>query len=489
MWSYRDWVIDAFNRNLPFDQFTIEQLAGDLLPNRDARPADRLRLQPLQHHDQRRRRRSTRSTWSSTPATAPRRSSQVWLGLTTGCAVCHDHKFDPLTQKEFYELAAFFNNTTQEAMDGNIQDTPPIIVVPRPRRPAALGRARRRSWPTSAGKVDARKQAARADFDKWLDDGQGRARSPRRVPTDGLRLHAAAERGQGQDARRVASTASRATIDCRDGFAWAAGPRRGQGVQRCSRAARSSSPDAGDFEKDQAFSVGAWVQAPQPRSDRRDRRPHGQRQRTIAAGTCGSRTTSVGMHIVNKWPDDALKVVAQDAAAAEPVVRTSLVTYDGSAKAAGVKVYLDGEPQPTDVAGRHADRARSAPTVPLRSASGTRASGSTDVAAAGPAALRPGAARRRRSSSSPKATRAADAARQAGRQADRRRRRTSCSTGGWRRSTSRTQELDAKLAALQQEEATIKARGTIAHVMQEKTRGADGVHPASAASTTSAATR
>ncbi len=52
------------------------------------------------------------------------------MGLTAGCAVCHDHKFDPLTQRDFYEMAAFFNNTTQAVMDGNIKDTPPILPVP-----------------------------------------------------------------------------------------------------------------------------------------------------------------------------------------------------------------------------------------------------------------------------------------------------------------------------------------------------------------------
>ena len=129
IWAYRDWVISAFNRNMPFDQFTIEQLAGDLLPNRTleqqvASGFNRCNMTTNEGA------RSPKSTWCCTRATAPRRQAQVWLGLTAGCAVCHDHKFDPLSQKEFYELSAFFNNTTQAAMDGNIKDTPPVVVVP-----------------------------------------------------------------------------------------------------------------------------------------------------------------------------------------------------------------------------------------------------------------------------------------------------------------------------------------------------------------------
>ncbi len=176
IWPYRDWVIGAFRRNLPFDQFTIEQMAGDLLPGAtlDQKVASGYnRCLP---------------TTSEGGAIAAEYEaiyakdrvdtmSTVWLGLTTGCASCHDHKFDPITMKDFYSLAAFFRHNTMPAMDGNVSDTRPSLFVP-----AAADRAR---WPILQSEVaaaraalQARARAAEEDFERWLASGAALAAPP-----------------------------------------------------------------------------------------------------------------------------------------------------------------------------------------------------------------------------------------------------------------------------------------------------------------------
>src|SRR6185295_16478214 len=125
IWRYRDWVIEAFNRNMPYDQFTVEQLAGDLLPN----ASDDQRLATAFHRNTMANDEGGTDDEEFRVAAVKDRietTMQVWMGVTIGCAKCHSHKFDPITQREYYQAYAFFNQTE----DADRGDEEPKMRLP-----------------------------------------------------------------------------------------------------------------------------------------------------------------------------------------------------------------------------------------------------------------------------------------------------------------------------------------------------------------------
>ena len=131
MWPWRDWVIEAFNKNMPFDQFTVEQLAGDLLPNatREQKIATGFNRNHMINFEG-----GAIPEEYQTEYVVDRveTTSTVWMGMTMGCARCHDHKYDPIKQKEFYQFFAFFNAIPENGLDGRTGNAEPMLPLPSP---------------------------------------------------------------------------------------------------------------------------------------------------------------------------------------------------------------------------------------------------------------------------------------------------------------------------------------------------------------------
>jgi len=129
MWRYRQWVIDAFNRNQPFDQFTTEQLAGDLLPNPtlEQQVASGFHRNVMVNFEGGADPDEYLTKYIVDRVTT---TATVFLGSTLACTECHDHKYDPFTQREFYQLYAYFNNVPEQGLDGQKENPKPSIRVP-----------------------------------------------------------------------------------------------------------------------------------------------------------------------------------------------------------------------------------------------------------------------------------------------------------------------------------------------------------------------
>ena len=462
IWSFRDWVIDAFNRNLPFDQFTLLQLAGDLLPN--ASPEQRIGTGFNRCN-------ITTNEGGTIPEenlflyTRDRTetTSQVWLGLTANCAVCHDHKFDPISQKEFYRMSAFFNNTTQGAMDGNTKDAPPVMMVP-----LAADRARWDVLPKALAEarqsVDSRKQSARADFEQYLAKASPLEMAAQ-IPTDRLVLQARLSEGSGKRIQFTVDGKLRDVVLDKEP-AWDAGHVAAKAL-RLPLAGVLQLPEAGDFEKDRPFSIGAWVHlgkggrtgAVFARMDDRN---------NFRGWDLWIENDRVGSHIISKWDGDAIKVVARD-----PLQpgrwNHVLVTYDGSGRAAGVQVYVNGQRQETNGA---ADRLKGSIRTAVPFTVGQRHTTSRledaaiqDLRIYG-RALSPEEVQR--------TVHGTEAVWLVSRPANQ---RSDAEKSDlflrWLGSADRPyRESIARVAALEKEEAAIRARGTVAHVMQERSEAA-----------------
>ena len=324
MWRWREWVIDACNTNMPFDQFTIEQLAGDLLPN--ATLAQRIATGFNRNH-----------RGNAEGGIVPEEyaceyvvdrvdtTATVWLGLTMGCARCHDHKYDPITQHEFYSMFAFFNNVPESGRALKIGNSAPVLTAPtaaQARQQAAL----ELRLATAEARLHEREPQITAALAGW----------EKIVPASPWTIT------RGLQARfELNGTAEPAYFEAgasafKDGGAEFDGKR----FINCG--------DTGAFGFFDKFTLAAWVNPRGPDGAILSRMAEGDDDSGFASDQDGYRVFlkegRVQVHLTKRWLDDALRVETT-AALNKNEWQHVTVVYDGSRVAAGVKIYVNGRRQ------------------------------------------------------------------------------------------------------------------------------------------------
>ena len=338
IWPYRDWVISAFNRNQPFDQFTVEQLAGDLLPKptRDQLIATGFHRCNATTNEGGTIDEENMANYATDRVTT---TSWVWLGLTANCASCHDHKFDPITQKDFYSMAAFFRNTSQPPKDGNVKDTKPVIYLPSDKDEKRF--AELPGEITSGKKVLAeRRTPAAKDFEQWITTAKAEQVE---VSPDALALRLPLEEGAGVDVK-AESFEQEVTFKAAGPIEWHEGGKFGN-APKFTNGAHFQLGDLAAINHDQPFSVGAWVNVPANFKEgaivaRLDDRKGLQGWELFA------QANKFGARLATAQPAAQINVVSKNPTVRAGIWQHVLVTYDGSGTAAGFRIFIDGKPQP-----------------------------------------------------------------------------------------------------------------------------------------------
>jgi hypothetical protein len=343
MWPWRDWVIDAFNRNLPYDQFVIEQIAGDLFPNatREQKVASGFNRNHMINFEGGAIADEYQVEYVMDRADA---TSSAFMGLTMGCARCHSHKFDPISHKEFYQFFAFFNNVPERGLDGRTGNAAPLLPLPSHEQQQQLDALDAEIASRARIISDAVVAPMQAQWEQMVSS------QPMPATTDGLLAHYELDSGFSDIAGRYQHGR---TVNGDPTF----------GVGAVGRAVTLDGDTEVSFPVEpwtfrsgaEAFSMAVWFRPAgnialtgfQKIDDRTRRGLEWSLDDVVLAG-------------VQRWAGRLTVTLASDSQERAIQVRTRerirlgdwhhvAVTYDGSGKAAGLQVFIGGKPSAVEV--------------------------------------------------------------------------------------------------------------------------------------------
>ncbi len=339
MWRWRDWVLEAFHKNMPFDQFTIEQLAGDLLL--DATLDQKVATGFNRNH-----------RGNAEGGIVPEEfqveyvvdrvdtTFTVWQGLTMGCARCHSHKFDPLTQKEYYQLFSCFNNIPENGRALKEGNSPPYVKAPTDQQDAELSQLAK-NYDEVMDEFFAGSSKLQKQFTKWRNGSWKKQQD--RIPDDWqidrqLHFHAPLDSPEATLVDSATQEHKPVNVVANGSVEFAEG-RHGKAIQLSGQGFVELA-EGGKFGYFDRFSLSAHVFMPE-----------------LKAGTVVSKMLlidrgagynlhitddgKVQLNLVKRWLDDSLRVETKAAIPAGRWVHL-LATYDGTRTSAAIQLYVDG---------------------------------------------------------------------------------------------------------------------------------------------------
>lgn len=348
MSPYRDWVINAFNNNFPYDKFIQWQLAGDLMPQ----PTREMLIATAfnRNHPQNMEGGIIEQEFQSEYVVDRTNTfGEAFLAISVGCAKCHDHKFDPVSQKSYYELFSFFNNVKEAGQISWDDALPtPTLMLPDKEKEALLQYMQRCVGQQEQKLAAEKEQANTSGFEQWLQSGAYRKLANEQIPAAGLQAYYTLDNAafKNSAASQQAGSMKRETGQAGDA------PVFTEGHQGKALVLNGDTwldlGRTGIFRRSTPFSVGIWVNIPKA-----------LKEGVIFHKSQAERLYNFrGYHLYLK--DDRLEVNMAHTAPSNAITRISKVpapkdrwiqltlTYDGSSKAAGLQLYMDGQPLPME---------------------------------------------------------------------------------------------------------------------------------------------
>jgi len=340
VWPYRDWVIKAFNRNQRFDEFLTWQLAGDLLPNatKEQRLATAFNRLHMQNEEGGIVAEEFRTAYVVDRVTT---FGTAFLGLTFECCRCHDHKYDPISQKDFYQLFSFFQNIDESGQTSYFTAATPVpaLLLSTDEQDKRIEELRK-AVKTKEAALQAARGVAKDRFAEWM------RKFPGPMPVPGIVAHYDFDQlngnqllnngdkktfpGNPHESPKIVKAKDRngAELNGENGYVF---------------------PGLGHFSRSDPFSLSLWLKmaAHAPRAT-----VVHHSQAPVDAGSRGyellleNGKVAFGLH--HMWPGNSLKIVTKKAIPIEKWASVT-VTYDGSSTAAGMKIFIDGNPAAVDV--------------------------------------------------------------------------------------------------------------------------------------------